>query len=190
MVAGLSLLRRVPRLVCSGILLLGVAAGNWINPFYPFPYENNLAFSDFVRLHVEADAFLEQRFPGTRVGSVWPLTAEIRHPELGYVQRAFEIERLPDFSAATVAAIDWKRVDVLVVYSRHWDPEVNILHWAPIERLWRHFSRSVPDVNSTEAMYLVPYPNCAHFERRGQWVDIYANPAVNGVLAERMVAGR
>ncbi|MGO9255880.1 MAG: ArnT family glycosyltransferase [Bryobacteraceae bacterium] len=177
MVAGLMLLRRVPRLVCSAILLIGVAAGNVINPPYPFPYEDNLAFSDFVRLHVEAAQFLARRFPEARIATAWPMTAELSRPELGFVNHQLRIERLADFSAATIQSIDWKRVDVLVVYSRRWDPDLNFMHWPPIERFWGRFGGYVPGVTSTEAWSMTPYPNHAHFEKRGQWVDVYANPA-------------
>jgi hypothetical protein len=190
MVAGLTLLRKAPRLVCSAILLVGVAAGNRINPFYPFPYEDNMAFSDFIRLHEEAAGFLAQRFPGARIATVWPMTAELLHPELGYVHRPLRIERLPDFSAATVAALDWRHVDVLVVYSRRWDPSLNLMHWGPVERLWRHFSGYVPDVTAKEAWNLARYPNQAHFETRGQWVDVYAKPGIgNGSVVLARSAG-
>jgi hypothetical protein len=187
MVAGLMLLRTGPRLVCSGVLLAGVVAGNWINPFYPFPYEDNIAFSDFVKLHAETAEFLAQRFPEARIATAWPMTAEILHPELGYVRQPLHIERLPDFTPATIQAVDWKRVDVLVVYSRRWDPRINVLHWGPLERLWSHFARSVPDVNSAQGWGMVPYPNYAHFERRGQWVDVYAKPGAGNrmVVEER-----
>lgn len=174
MAAGLMLLRRGPRLVCSAILLLGVAAGNVINPLYPFPYENNVSFADFVRLHEQVAEFLARRFPDARIATAWPMTAELLHPELGYVRRPLRVERLPDLSAATLETLDWKRVDAVVVYSRHWDPDVNFMHWAPLARLSRHFSRYVPDVTATEALNLARYPNQAHFERRGQWVDVYA----------------
>jgi len=176
MVAGLALLRSKPRLVCSAILLAGVAAGNLINPFYPFPYENNLAFSDYVKLHSQAAEFLARRYPEARIASVWPMTAEVHRPELGYVNRALRIERLPDLSAGTLQRLDWHRVDVLVVYSRHWDPSLNLLRWGPIGWLANHFTRSAEDVSATEAFSMVPLPNQAHFERRGQWVDVYANP--------------
>ncbi|HTX39724.1 MAG TPA: hypothetical protein VME43_32125 [Bryobacteraceae bacterium] len=176
MAAGLMLLRPVPRWVCSAILLVGVAAGNLINPPYPFPYEDNVAFSDFIRLHQQAADFLAQRFPQARIASVWPLTAELHRPELGYVNHPLRIVRLPDFSAATIQSLDWKRLDVLVIYSRRWDPGLNMMHWDLLARFWRHFSGNIPDVGSTEAWTLLPGLNRAHFERRGQWLDVYVNP--------------
>ncbi len=178
MVAGLMLLRMRPRVVCCAILFLGVAAGNAINPPYPFPYEDNLAFSDFVRLHQEAAGFLTRGFPGARIATAWPMSAELLHPELGYVAHPLRIERMADFSVDTMQSLDWKRVDVVVVYSRRWDPRLNPMHWAPIERFWRHFSRYVPDANGAQVFSLLPYPDLAHFERGGQWVDVYVNPAI------------
>lgn len=193
MVAGLMLLRRVPRLVCSAVLLVGVAAGNFVNPPYPFPYENNLAFGDFVGLHAETAEYLARRFPEARITTAWPMTAELSHPELGFLNRPFRVEQLADFSAATMQSLDWSRIDVLVVYSRRWDPAFNFMHWAPMERFWRHFSGYVPGVNSTQISFMAPYPIHAHFERRGQWVDVYANPAVArlpGLLVGNLPASR
>jgi 4-amino-4-deoxy-L-arabinose transferase-like glycosyltransferase len=102
MAAGMSLWPRRLRLTATGALLVGLAAANWINPFYPFPYENNLAFSDFLELHQKAAAYLEHEFPKVRVDTAWPLSLELSRPELGFVVRRVPIEPLPNFTPETV----------------------------------------------------------------------------------------
>src|ERR1700685_2543872 len=102
MAAGLSLFPRTPRLICSAALLAGVAAGIFINPPYPFPYEDNLAFADFVHLQSEAAAYLNRWYPGARVTTVWPLTLELSRPELGYVDRAMAVTSLPNLAPSTL----------------------------------------------------------------------------------------
>ena len=45
-------------------LASGLLAGLFLNPPFPFPYENNLALVDFVDLHRSAAQFLEKAYPG------------------------------------------------------------------------------------------------------------------------------
>jgi 4-amino-4-deoxy-L-arabinose transferase-like glycosyltransferase len=187
MTAGLTLLRRTPRLICSALLLLGVAAGNFINPPYPFPYENNLAAADFLRLHQDTAHYLSRRFPDSVVATAWPMTAELVHPELGFIDRPMAVETLRSFAPADIQSVDWSVVDVAVVYSRRWDPNLNLMHWPLVERFWSRFAGYVPGATMTQSWSSVPFPSYAHFERRGQWVDVYAKPGADRpgrVLAE------
>jgi 4-amino-4-deoxy-L-arabinose transferase-like glycosyltransferase len=167
MAVALTVYRRAVRLACSTALLAGLAVANWINPPYPFPYENNLAFSDFIRLHQSAAAYLETWYPDARIQTAWPMTAELTNPKLGYVGHGYRPEMLPDMSRRTIESLDSSRVDVLVTFSRTWNPP----------RSWRLFG-FVPNVTRDESRRLVRLPLAAHFERRGQWVDVYADPAL------------
>ncbi|MBZ5729433.1 MAG: hypothetical protein LAP87_31215 [Acidobacteriia bacterium] len=176
MVAGLSLYRRVPQLVSTGVLLAGVAACNLVNPPYPFPYEDNLAFTDFVKLHADAADYLAHWYPAARVSTVWPLTAELARPELGYVSRAMAVGAVPNLAPATLERMDWSGVEVLVAYSRHWDPRFSLMHYAPLLKFRLRFYGYAPNATAAETRARVPFPIAAHFERHGQWADIYVNP--------------
>ncbi len=177
MAAALSLYRRAAGTVSTVALLGGLAAANFINPPYPFPYENNLAFADFVRLHAEVAAYLENRYPLAGVHTAWPLTAELSRPELGFVDRGMSVQPLPDLAPRTLAALDWNRVQVLVVFSRTWDPARSALHFAPAARFWQRYYGDGPNVTREQARERIRLQLEAHFERRGQWVDVYVNPA-------------
>src|SRR6202035_1880589 len=72
MAVGLALFPKRPQRICGAALLIGLAASNFINPPYPFPYEDNLAFADFVKLQTSATEFLDHWFAGARVTTVWP----------------------------------------------------------------------------------------------------------------------
>jgi 4-amino-4-deoxy-L-arabinose transferase-like glycosyltransferase len=179
MVAGLSLYRRPLQLASGIVLVAGVAAANFINPPYPFPFEDNLAFADFVKLQAETADYIQHWYPAARVDSVWPLTLELSRPDLGFVDRKIAARSIHDLEPKTLAALDWKAEQVLVVYSRTWDPEFSILHFQPILSFWRRVYGYVPNVTAAEARAVVPFPVEAHFERRGQWVDVYVNPEMN-----------
>src|SRR5580692_4185010 len=47
------------RYIGMAALAAGLVSGNFLNPPFPFPYENNLAMADFVDLHRTAAQFLE-----------------------------------------------------------------------------------------------------------------------------------
>jgi hypothetical protein len=188
MAAALSLLPRVPRLTAACLLIAGLAASNWINPPYPFPFEENLAFSDFLKLHEEAADYVAHWYPAEVVTTAWPLTAELSDPDLGFVARQVRVETLPDLAPRTLGSLDWSRVQVLVAFSRDWDPPLNLMRIAPVLQFWERFYNYVPTANAAEARSRVPFPIVAHFERRGQWADIYVNPSLPTPAPLRMAA--
>lgn len=177
MAAALSFYRRAARIACSAALLAGAAAGNFINPPYPFAYEDNLAFADFVRLQQQAAAYLESRYPAARVCTTWPLSLELSRPELGFVNSRMEVQEIASLSGKTLDEIGWNRVDALVAYSRSWDPPRNLFHFGPVRALWRKLYGSVQDGEEQEALRRIPFPREMRFERHGQWLEIYIDPA-------------
>jgi hypothetical protein len=176
MAVGLSLFPRNPRLICSGLLLAGVTAGIFVNPPYPFPYEDNLAFTDFVHLQADAADYLQLWYPKARITTVWPLSVELSRPELGYVGHRIAVAPLADLSAATLEPMDWSKVQVLVAFSRNWDPRFSPMHWSPVLRFWSRFFGYIPNATREETRRRSPFPIEHRVERGRQWLDIYVNP--------------
>jgi hypothetical protein len=189
-VAGLSLFPRVPRVVCSAALLAGIAANNFINPPYPFPFDNNLAFADFLELQTDAADYLEHSYPRRPVYTTWPMSAELSEPELGFVRTRRSVVALPDLTAATLASIDWSRVGILAAYSRDWDPPFSLIRHPAIVWLRRRFYGYTRGAGLEEIHTAVPFPRAAHFELRGQWVDLYLNQNWSGVRSPKGGPGR
>ncbi len=186
---GLACLPAGARYVGSGALLVGLAVSNFLNPPYNFPYEDNLAFADFVRLQTSGAAFLDRWFADARVTTAWPLTRELSRPELGYTSRQMRVETLRNLTPQTLDRVDWRNVDVFVGFSRTWDPPFSYNHFEPIRRFWQKFYNFTPNSTREALQARVPYPLVAHFEKRGQWLDIYINPrtplSTPGVRAAR-----
>jgi len=176
MAVGLAQLPKPRQHICAAALLAGLAVSNFINPPYPFPYEDNLAFADFVKLQSNAAAFLDHWFGDARVTTVWPLTRELTRPELGFVHRKMEVQTLRNLTPQTLQPVDWENVQVFVAFSRTWDPQFSFTHFAPVRQFWQHFYGFTPNSTMNALRARVPFPVFAHFERRGQWVDIYVNP--------------
>ncbi len=176
MASSLALLPRVLRAIAIGALAGCLAIGNWINPPYPFPYEDNLAFADFAKLHEAAAQFLAARYPKATITTAWPLSLELSRPELGYVSRPLAVARIPDLTATTLRRTNWVGTDVFVMFSRSWDQSPNLMHLQVIRSLWeRHYGELA--ATQQERLTAIPFSLVAHFERRGQWVDIFENPA-------------
>jgi len=176
MALGVMSMPRLPQRVCAVILLAGLAAANFINPPYPFPYEDNLAWTDFVKLQMDAADYVEHWYSQARVSSAWPFTMEVTHPELGFVKSRMDARQIRNFSAASVGALNWNDVDVMVTFERSWDPQRALEFLGPMVNVWRKSYNYTPNLNMMQLRDVVPFPVEQHFERRGQWLDIYVRP--------------
>ena len=86
------------------------------------------------------------------------------------------VQRLPNLSPDTLESLDWSKVQILVVFSRNWDPKVNLMRLKPLVKYWEGRYDFVPNATPEEARARVPFPMDQRFTRGGQWVDIYVNP--------------
>ncbi|MBV8856220.1 MAG: glycosyltransferase family 39 protein [Acidobacteria bacterium] len=146
-----TLWRRVPAwplavaLVCAAFVYRAE-----VNPAYSFPWEENLAYRDFVLLHQDAARFLADRYPDARVLTSWPATDELRNPYYGYTPRALNVVPVENFLPAELerAAARKSEYDVALLYSTHGGPELD------------------------EAARLLNGRVVLIEERRGQWVAV------------------
>jgi hypothetical protein len=117
--------RRVP--YWHALALMSAAAfvaALFINPPYGFAPEDNLSYARVIRLHQAGIAQLSERFPGATVLSAWPVTDELRRPELGYVKAPFDVWAIEDFSAPQIAraAAEPGRYSAALVFSTKSEP--------------------------------------------------------------------
>jgi hypothetical protein len=92
-----------------------------VNPSYNFPWEENLAYRDFVLLHRDAAHFLSENYAGARVLTSWPATDELRNPYYGYTPRTlavFPVESLKREDLEPAAA-QRTQYDAALIYSTH-----------------------------------------------------------------------
>lgn len=123
-----TLWRRVPAwplavaLVCAAF-----AYRSEVNPAYSFPWEENLAYRDFVLLHRDAARLLAEKYPDARVLTSWPATDELRNPYYGYTPRALNVVPVENFLPAELgrAAARKSDYDVALLYSSHGGPELD-----------------------------------------------------------------
>ena len=104
-----------------------------VNPPYSFPWEDNLAYRDFVLLHRDAAHFLAAHEAGARVLTTWPATDELKNPDFGYLDRLLRVFAVEDFKRATLeqAARQKSDYDAALLFSTHGglelDDAINVL---------------------------------------------------------------
>jgi hypothetical protein len=170
---------RLPHRAARTILALTTIcfmAAWFINPRYPFPFEDNLAYADFIRLHQEAAEFLEQQPGRPRILTAWPATDELSRPFLGYVKNPLLVLPAPGFATTDLNGIAPDSLDLLYLYSRRWEPPDNWLKrfpwWMRIQG--RYFDYH-PQEEAQEIADRFHLRLVAQMERRRQWVRIYAH---------------
>lgn len=161
------------RWISQTALILALMAGWFWNPPYPFQYEDNLAMVDFVGLQRSAARFLETYTPDARIASMWPFTGAIGNPDFGYLARPLDAVQIQSFDASAIAALDRSSFDVLVVYSRQNPVQGSWIDLAPLDPLLRRLPGYHPQA-TREELTAEGYIPLVGWERRGQWIEIYA----------------
>jgi hypothetical protein len=127
----LQALRKRTRLVFFAALLLSLLAANFVNPPYPFPFENNLEFLSFVDL--EKNAAASVAFLPGEVATAFPMAEALRNPDFGYTQIPRNVISIADFTQPSVEKLKPQSPALVVVFTRTWDP-LNLLSNASVSR--------------------------------------------------------
>jgi hypothetical protein len=159
----------------SAMIALLVIGWFW-NPPYPFSYENNLAWTDFVVLQKEAADYLEAYAPDARIASAWPFTGAIQHPYLGYVDRPLRSVELPGLHLDDIRDFDPNAYDLVVVYEKFWTFEGRAFDNALLRPLIRQYKDYHPQATEEEIHDRAGLVPIHRWERGGQWIEIYGKP--------------
>jgi hypothetical protein len=165
---------RPVRLCCQAAMVTLFVAGWFWNPPVPFPYENNLAMVDFVRLQQEAAEYLEDHAGSQRIATAWPFSEALINPEFGYVHRRLNLTvRTGGVRLANLAKLNPKDFDILVLYSAEWSVKGRLLDIRPVRWLVRSFLD--PNINATtdEIRSTLGFAPVLRWTRGGQWIEIY-----------------
>lgn len=132
MVCVSTLRRRVRRwlLVVALVCAAFVAGLFWRPTFYSIPWEDNLAYRDFVLLHRSAARFIERTYEDPRVFTAWPARDELTNPDYGYTTRPLRVTVGPqDFGRESLEEARRRRseYDTALVFSTHGGPTLEEL---------------------------------------------------------------
>jgi hypothetical protein len=154
-------------------LLAGLLLCLFWNPPYPYPYENNLALVDFVRLHQQAADFVERTYPGQRITTAWPLSIELRRPANGYVKRRMAVQEVAGFRPADLQSLDPASVGPFVLFSRDSDAGWDLRRAPLLEPLMRKFYGYQPQIAPRDLERQFGLRLAARWSERGQWIAVY-----------------
>lgn len=175
---------RLPRALARTTCLIAAACfvGSWfINPPYPFPFENNLAYADFIRLHRQAAQFLENMPGDPVILTAWPASGELTTPTLGYVTRPLRLTIVQGFTADDFDKVRAESFDLLYLYSRKWEPEDNwLVRSTLLSDIQRRYFKYEPQISAQTLVERYHLQLVRSFERRGQWVRIYSKSTSGG----------
>lgn len=190
MAAAFSTLPRILRTAPQIVMAIGMLFCMIWNPPYPFPFENNLAMVDFVQLQKQASMYLSENARGRTIATAWPYSGALRRPEFGFVARPFQVMETDDFNTADVVrAMKTSNADVLVVYTRTWDPVGSVVDVDVVRRYLHHFYGYEPQINSGQVNDLFGLESVFRATQHGQFITVYMKssprPAVRTVSFHR-----
>ncbi len=91
------------------------------NPSYSFPWEENLAYRDFVLLHKDAARVLADKYPEKRIMTAWPATDELKNPYFGYLERPMRVFPVENFKREALQQASQQKSNYYLafLYSTH-----------------------------------------------------------------------
>jgi len=120
-----TMFRRVPYWQVLAVLSgAAFVAGLFINPPYGFAPEDNLAYARVIRMDLDGIRQLARRYPSSVVLTAWPVSDELRRPELGFVKEPWNVRAIEDFTPGQIAlaAGEPERYSTALVFSTKYDP--------------------------------------------------------------------
>ena len=166
--------KRPVRLMIQGAMGVLFLLGWFWNPPVPFPYENNLAMVDFVRLQQEAAQYLEDHEAGKRIATAWPFSEALVNPEFGYVRRRLNLTvRTGGMRSANLAKLDAKDFDVLVLYTLDWPVNPRLLDIPRVRSILASFLNLDFNASPDEVRSTLGFVPVLRWTRGGQWIEIY-----------------
>jgi hypothetical protein len=167
------------RFAAPAALTLGLLVSIFTGPPYLAPFENNIAFTDFVQLHEEAATALNRMQPRRprSIATAWPLTDALRRSEFGYTDRTFEqIVETTDFSPRNVedAVRKTPGIEVVVLYDRLHEPAWTLSSIPAVREFLTTYYGYSPQI-TPEEMRALGFVQALRLEQRGQWVAIYVS---------------
>jgi hypothetical protein len=170
--AALTCLPKPAAIGAAAALTVGLIAGLFWNPPYPFPYENNLAMVDFVHLQQIAARFVQRNLSEESIATAWPYTSALSNPDYGFVTRSLRTVESGDFRFDSIQSLAPSSFNVLVVYTRTWAPADGVLRWPAVKNFLRRYYEWQPEITAAQCLSLGLAP-IASWSIHGQQITIY-----------------
>jgi 4-amino-4-deoxy-L-arabinose transferase-like glycosyltransferase len=168
----LTSVRQWTRVTATTALAVGLLVNLFWNPPYPFPYENNYAMVDFVRLQQLAAHFVERNLANRTIATAWPYSAALKSPDYGFVDHKLKVVETNDFHLASIRALPARSYDVLITYTRTWAPKHGVIAIPIVREFLGRFYEFEPQISQDQCRQL-GLMKIMSWNRRGQEITIY-----------------
>lgn len=162
-------------LAWSGVVAFAFVLALVFNPPWRIAPEDNLAYSDFVRLHSDAAAYLAKTRPHATVLTAWPGSDELNRPFLGYVQQPMTVVRVENFTLGQMlgAAQETNAFDAVFIFNTKYEPPRNLLNSIPWwNRIQQRFFDYHQDLLPKEVALMMDGKVVWQESRGGQWAAV------------------
>ena len=180
----LTFVRKWVSLVAAAALVVGLIGSLFWNPPYPFPYENNLAMVDFVRLQALAASYAENNFAGETIATAWPYTAALKNPDFGFVDRKLKVIETNDFHPSSLIRLAPSSFQVLIVYTRTWAPQTGVIAIPLVHNFLARFYDYQPQI-TPEQLNALGLHQVVNWRLRGQEISIYSRDRLRPEFGQR-----
>ena len=185
----LTCLRRSVQIAATTGLAIGLLVNLFWNPPYPFPYENNYAMVDFVRLQQQAAGFVQRNLGNRTIATAWPYSAALKSPDYGFVDHKLKVVETNDFHVSSIRALPAKSYDVLITYTRTWAPSRGVIAIPVVRHFLSRFYQFEPEI-STDQCKQLGLKKIVSWNRRGQEITIYMRRELGPALERRFYKSR
>ena len=169
---GLSRMRKWAGLAAAAALMTGLIVNLFWNPPYPFPFENNYAMIDFVRLQQAAASYAELTLGDRVIATAWPFSAALESPDYGYVSHKLKVVDSGDFRLSSLQALPPDRYGVLITHTLTWMPSNGVIAIPLVRAFLTRFYDWHPDATPAECEMMRLEPR-ASWTRGGQEITVY-----------------
>jgi hypothetical protein len=133
----------------AGCAAAFVAALIFNPPWFISP-EDNLTWTEYVRMHQSAARYVEQHYSQERILTAWTASDELNRPFLGYVQKPLSVVRIENFTAEEIlkASGQTESFDAVVAFSTKYEPPrgffQHIPGWTRVQTRYFDYHQDLP----------------------------------------------
>ena len=156
---------------CGAMFIVALVS----NPPWRIAPEDNLAYTDFVRLHQSAAEYTQKHYPESTILTAWPASDELNRPFLGYVSRPLTVVRVENFTLAQMLAARSQAdsIDVIVAFSTKYEPPRDLLwRWKWWRRLQERYFDFHEDIPPEAIAQIFGGRIVWHARRGGEWAAV------------------
>ncbi len=130
-----------------------LVTANIVNPVYPFPMENNLAWTAFAGLEQKVARVIDL-VPRARLATAFPFVDALRRREFGYVQLPHKAIPVASFRPSDLRKMQQTEApQLLVTFTQTWDP-LHLLGTSPLGRFLTQYYGYEPEATEKD-IYVV-----------------------------------